>query len=123
VPEWEFLNEIAKRADCYILMDINNIFISSRNQGFDPNLYINGISPYRVRQFHLAGHSDLGDYVIDTHDHPIVDSVWSHYRTALSRFGNVSTMIERDDNIPPLAELLTELNMARAICGNIKAEL
>jgi uncharacterized protein (UPF0276 family) len=122
MPEWEFLNEIASRADCYILMDINNIYVSSRNQGFDPNLYIDGIDVDRVRQFHLAGHSDLGDYVIDTHDHPIVDSVWNLYRTALRRFGDVSTMIERDDNIPPLAELLTELDMARAIATSVKAE-
>jgi hypothetical protein len=122
MPEWEFLNEVANRADCYILMDINNIYVSSRNQGFDSNLYINGIDVDRVRQFHLAGHSDLGDYVIDTHDHPIVDSVWNLYRTALRRFGDMSTMIERDDNIPPLAELLTELDMARAIATSIKAE-
>jgi uncharacterized protein (UPF0276 family) len=78
---------------------------------------LNGIDPARVQQFHLAGHTDYGDYVIDTHDHDVVDSVWDLYAKVIHRFGQVSTMIERDDNIPPLADLISELDMARAIAS------
>ena len=117
--EWEFVSEVARRADCLILLDINNIYVSARNHGFEPMDYINAIDPGRVQQFHLAGHSDYGDYVIDTHDHEIVDPVWELYAQALQRFGAVSTMIERDDNIPPLQELVAELNTARDIAGEV----
>ncbi len=113
MTEWEFLSEIARRADCLILLDINNIYVSSFNHEFDPLAYLNGVPAERVRQFHLAGHEHNGDIIIDTHDHPIVDSVWDLYAHALRRFGRVSTMIERDDHIPPLAELLAELDHAR----------
>ena len=115
MTEWEFLNEVAQRADCHILLDINNIYVSARNHHFDCQDYLNGISPTKVKQFHLAGHSDYGDYVIDTHDHPVADPVWELYRQAVKRFGWVSTMIERDDNIPPLSELLAEVELARLI--------
>lgn len=124
--EWTFLNTIAEQADCLILLDINNIYVSARNHGFDPLDYINGIDPQRVCQFHLAGHTDNGAYVIDTHDHPICHDVWSLYAQALLRFGPISTLIERDDNIPPLNELLAELNQARRIAAktipNIECE-
>ena len=119
LSEWEFLSEIAARADCYILLDINNIYVSSRNHAFAAEDYLLGIDPARVRQFHLAGHSDYGDYVIDTHDHPICDPVWDLYRRAISLFGQVSTLIERDDRIPPLGELIDELNVARNIAKSI----
>ena len=115
ISEWEFLSAVAEKADCLILLDLNNIYVSARNHGFNAEDYLNGIDPARVQQFHLAGHTDYGDYVIDTHDHDVVHSVWDLYAKAIERFGQVSTMIERDDNIPPLADLVTELNMARAI--------
>ena len=113
ISEWEFLAEVASRADCLILLDVNNIFVSSHNHHFDPVDYLAGIPVDRVRQFHLAGHSYNGNLIIDTHDHPIVDPVWSLYCQAVERFGEVSTMIERDDNIPPLEDLLAELEVAR----------
>ena len=115
MQEWEFLSAIAELADCKILLDINNIYVSSRNHGFLPEDYLDGINPDRVQQFHLAGHSDYGHYVIDTHDHDIVDPVWDLYRLALRRFGPISTMIERDDHIPPFEELSAELDIARTI--------
>jgi uncharacterized protein (UPF0276 family) len=115
MQEWEFLSEVAARADCKILLDINNVYVSSRNHGFTPADYINAIDPDRVQQFHLAGHCDYGHYVIDTHDHDIVGPVWDLYRHALRRFGLVSTMIERDDHIPPFEVLAAELDIARDI--------
>jgi uncharacterized protein len=108
IREWDFLSEIADRADCEILLDINNIYVSSRNQGFDPIAYIDAIDPRRVVQYHMAGHTDYGDYCIDTHDHPICESVFDLYGYALNRIGTRPTLIERDDSIPPLDELLTE---------------
>ena len=113
--EWEFLREVAQRADCAILLDINNIYVSSVNHGFDALTYLEAMPRDRVRQFHLAGHSDLGGHLIDTHDHPIVEPVWNLYRAAVERFGDVPTMIERDDNIPPLGELVAELKTARDV--------
>lgn len=115
MTEWEFLNEVAKRSGCNILLDINNIYVSARNHNFSTQDYLNGISKDKVRQFHLAGHTDYGDYVIDTHDHPVADPVWALYKDALKRFGMISTMIERDDNIPPLNDLLAELDIAKRI--------
>ena len=117
MTEWEFYTNIVEQADCLMLLDINNIYVSSRNHGFDVMEYLNGVPVGRVQQFHLAGHTDYGDYVIDTHDHAVVDPVWELYARALERFGAVSTMIERDDRMPPFAELLAELDQARGI-GN-----
>ena len=113
LTEWEFLAEIAERADCLILLDVNNIYVSSVNHEFDPLAYLSAIPPARVQQIHLAGHEDHGDYLVDTHDHPVRDEVWDLYASALRRLGPVSTMIERDDHIPPLAELCAELEQAR----------
>jgi uncharacterized protein (UPF0276 family) len=115
ITEWDFLNAITERADCYVLLDINNIYVSSINHGFDPIEYIHAMPADRVYQIHLAGHSDMGNFIIDTHDNDVIDPVWDLYSVALRRFGFVSTMIERDDNIPPLSALLTELNHAREI--------
>jgi len=115
LTEWEFLTAVAERADCLILLDINNIFVSSRNHAFDPLRYLHGIPAPRVRQFHLAGHTYQGEIAIDTHDQPVLDEVWALYAEAVCRFGAVSTMIERDDNIPELPELLAELDRARSI--------
>ena len=114
LTEWEFLAEIAERADCLILLDVNNIYVSAVNHEFDPLDYLNAIPPARVQQIHLAGHEDHGDYLVDTHDHPVRDEVWELYASAVRRLGPVSTMIERDDHIPPLAELCAELEQARA---------
>ncbi len=121
--EWTVLNSIAECADCLILLDINNIYVSSRNQGFDAMDYIQGINPDRVRQIHLSGHSDYGDYVIDTHDRAVCDSVWALYQEALKRFGAVSTMIERDANMPPFSELYAELEWAKSVAYQTLPEL
>jgi len=119
VSEWEFLTAVVERADCLILLDVNNIYVSSFNHGFDPIEYLDGVPRSRVQQFHLAGHRNLDTHIIDTHDEPIVDPVWKLYEAAVQRFGPISTMIERDDNIPPLEELLAELDQARAIATPI----
>lgn len=120
MSEREFYSEVVERSDCLMLLDINNIYVSSRNHNFDAETYLNSINPDRVRQFHLAGHSDYGTHVIDTHDHDICDPVWELYRKALQRFGAISTMIERDDNIPPLNQLLDELQIARDIAAALR---
>ena len=117
MSEWDFLSEIARRADCHVLLDVNNIYVSAFNHGFDALEFIEGIPVDRVRQIHLAGHSNCGTHIIDTHDADIVDPVWDLYASAVRRFGNVATMIERDDHIPPLAELVTELERAREVAA------
>ena len=115
VSEWEFLAAVAERADCCILLDVNNIYVSAHNHGFDALAYLNGVPCERVRQIHLAGHSYNGSLIIDTHDHPVPDPVWELYVEAIARLGPVSTMIERDDDIPPLEVLLAELAQARSL--------
>ncbi len=117
MTEWEFLSAVAERADGFILLDINNIYVSAVNHGFPPQAYLDGVPGERIRQHHLAGHSDYGDYIIDTHDHPVIDPVWELYAEAVKRFGLVSTMIERDDRMPPFAELMDELERTRAIAA------
>lgn len=112
MAEWEFIAEMTRRTGCYLLLDINNIHVSSRNHGFDPLAYLAGIPADRVRQVHLAGHTP-GEIVIDTHDRPVCEDVWSLYAAVCKALGPVATMIERDDAIPPLAELLSELDRAR----------
>lgn len=119
MTEWDFLSEVAKQADCFILLDINNIYVSAFNHGFAAQDYINGVPAERICQFHLAGHENYGNHIIDTHNQPIVGSVWELYDKAIQRFGNVSTMIERDDNIPEFPELFAELNYAKQIFQNI----
>lgn len=122
LTEWEFLEAVAAESDCLILLDVNNIYVSSVNHEFDPHDYLNAMPAERVQQIHLAGHEDHGDYLIDTHDHPVPDPVWDLYRAAVRRFGNVSTMIERDANIPPLEELCTELAAARTVAAQALAQ-
>ena len=119
MSEWQFYATVAEQADCLMLLDINNIYVSSRNHDFNPVEYLDGISADRVQQFHLAGHRDYGDYVIDTHDHPVVNAVWQLYEQALDKYGAVSTMIERDDRMPPFEELMAELNQAREIANSV----
>lgn len=115
ISEWEFLKELSERADCLLLLDVNNVYVSAFNHGFSAIDYLDGIPAGRVKQFHLAGHLDLGTHIVDTHDHPIVEDVWKLYAEAVRRFNPVSTLIERDDNIPPLEELVAELEYAREI--------
>ncbi len=121
MSEWEFLAAVAQQADCGILLDINNIFVNAFNHRFDPARYISSIPIERVVQFHLAGHSDHGAYLLDTHDHPIRPEVWSLYELAVRRFGAVSTLIEWDDNIPEFAVLQTAAKEARRICDSSAA--
>lgn len=123
MSEWEFVTAVSERADCLLLLDVNNIYVSSVNHEFDPRDYLNGIPGKRVQQIHIAGHEDHGDYIIDTHDHPVTDPVWKLYADAVRRFGPVSTMIERDDNIPPLDELVAELEQARRIAAAAAREV
>jgi uncharacterized protein (UPF0276 family) len=113
--EWEFLAEMTKRTGCSLLLDVNNVFVSAANHGFDPHAFLEGLPADRVRQIHLAGHSQGKDLLIDTHDSPVIDGVWALYAKAISLCGPVATMIERDDNIPPLGELLAELDIARRL--------
>ncbi len=119
MSEWEFLREVAEQADCLLLLDVNNIYVSSINHGFDAIEFLNHLPVERVQQIHLAGHSDHGDYIVDTHDHPVAEPVWELYRYTCERFGEVATMIERDDDIPELGELISELNRARAIAAEM----
>lgn len=115
MQEWEFLGAVAEQADSLILLDINNVYVSGVNHGFDPTSYIDAVPMARVQQIHLAGHQAQGDCIIDTHDAPVCEAVWDLYAYALRRFGPVSTMIERDDNIPALEILVGELDRARHI--------
>lgn len=117
MPEWEFLDALCARTGCGLLLDINNVYVSAVNHGFDPGLYLDAIPAAHVRQIHLAGHSQGADLLIDTHDRPVPPSVWSLYAHVLPRLGPVATMIERDDAIPPLHELLVELATARSIAA------
>jgi len=115
MSEWEFIAELARRADCELLLDVNNVYVSSVNHGFDAHRFIDAMPKNRVRQIHLAGHEDHGEYLVDTHDHPVSDAVWQLYAYTVRQLGAVPTMIERDDHIPPLAELLGELDIARRV--------
>lgn len=123
MSEWEFLREVSEQADCLLLLDVNNIYVSSINHGFDAIKFLNHLPVERVQQIHLAGHSDHGDYIVDTHDHPVAESVWELYRYTCERFGEVASMIERDDNIPELSELITELDRARSIADSVLGQV
>ncbi len=120
--EWQFLAHIAEAADCLLLVDVNNIYVSSVNHGFDPMSYLRALPARRVQQMHLAGHSDNGGYIIDTHDHPVAPAVWALYAQACRLYGPVATMIERDDDIPELGVLLDELAIARRMAGEVARE-
>ncbi len=115
MSEWEFLAAMSERTGCGLLLDLNNIYVSATNHGFDALAFLDGIPADRVRQVHLAGHSQGRDLLIDTHDKPVPPSVWALYDQAMAKLGPVATMIERDDDIPPLPELLDELAVARGI--------
>ena len=113
MSEWQFIAELLRRADCQLLLDVNNVYVSSVNHRFDARAYIAALPAERVVQIHLAGHEDHGEYLIDTHDHPVCEAVWRLYDYTVARMGLKPTMIERDDHIPPLPELLAELAEAR----------
>jgi uncharacterized protein len=115
MTEWEFISYIANKADCLLLLDVNNIYVSSYNHHFDAKAFVDGVPHNRVCQIHLAGHQNNGDYIIDTHDAPVIDPVWNLYAYTIAKLGNISTMIERDDNIPALEILVDELQRAREI--------
>ena len=115
MAEWEFLSEMTSRTGCYLLLDVNNIYVSAQNHGFSADDYLAGLPLERVRQIHLAGHTP-GEIIIDTHDREVCDDVWALYAKAMAMIEQpVATMIERDDKIPPLPELLTELDCARSL--------
>ncbi len=115
MPEWDFLRTIAEEADCGILLDINNIYVSAVNHSFEPMDYIHAMPRKRVIQFHLAGHSNKGKYLLDTHDHPIKKVVWELYQKTLDLFGPITTLIEWDDHIPSFPTLLKSVNKAKTL--------
>ena len=108
MTEWEFLAEVVEKADCGILLDVNNIYVSSQNHDFDPFSYVNAIPAERVAQIHIAGHSKYEKYILDTHDHPVIDPVWELYARAIQRCGPTATLLEWDDNIPSFDEVHAE---------------
>ena len=113
MTEWEFLNEVVEAADCGILLDVNNIYVSSCNHGFDPHAYIDNVIHERVTQIHLAGHTDAGHCLLDTHDHPVSDPVWQLYANLIERVGPTATLLEWDDRIPSFDELHNEALKAK----------
>jgi hypothetical protein len=115
MSEWEFLVELARRADCDLLLDVNNVYVSAYNHGFDAGTFLDSIPVERVAQIHLAGHTDYGTHLLDTHDAPVCDPVWELYRRARLRFGRVATLIEWDGNIPALERVEAEAQAARRI--------
>ncbi len=115
MPEPEFINRLCRRTGCRLLLDVNNVYVSSFNLGLDPVQQILALDRDIVQQFHLAGHTHNGDHIIDTHDHPVSDPVWALYEQACRHFGETATLLERDDHIPPLDELMRELDQARRL--------
>ncbi len=113
VPEWEFLSEVATRADCGLLLDVNNVFVSARNHGFDPEKYLSAVPADRVWQIHLAGHEDRGTHLLDTHGDFVCEEVWSLYRFATRRIGAVASLIEWDADVPEWPVLEAESERAR----------
>jgi uncharacterized protein (UPF0276 family) len=113
MTEWEFLTEVVEQADCGILLDVNNIYVSSQNHGFDPYDYINSVPHERVGQMHIAGHSKYEKYILDTHDHPVLDPVWKMYEHAIKRCGPTNTLLEWDAHIPSFDEVHAEALKAR----------
>jgi uncharacterized protein (UPF0276 family) len=121
LSEWAFILDIVRQSGCSILLDVNNVYVSSVNHGFNPLDYIHALPPNSVTQIHLAGHSNEGDYLIDTHDAPIVQEVWDLYAATIAHLGLISTMIERDDKMPPFESLLAEMNQAKSLAQAVMA--
>ncbi|MGO8699422.1 MAG: DUF692 domain-containing protein [Limisphaerales bacterium] len=122
MTEWEFLTEVVERADCGILLDVNNIYVSSRNHDFDPLRYVDSIPAHRVAQFHIAGHTQYRKYILDTHDHPVIDPVWTLYERALARTGRTATLLEWDARIPSFEEVHREALKANRFIENLDAK-
>ncbi len=123
LDEWTFVAEVAERADCGVLLDVNNVFVSAHNHGFDAETYLDAIPAERIFQIHLAGHSESGPLLIDTHDHPVRDEVWQLYERVVRRTGPVSTLIEWDDRLPTLDRLIEEAARARRLMQSASAEV
>jgi uncharacterized protein len=121
MTEWEFLSEVVDRADCGVLLDVNNIYVSAQNHGFDPFAYVNGVPAERVGQIHIAGHTKFEKYILDTHDHPVLDPVWKLYAHAIRRSGVTATLLEWDDKIPSFDEVHDEALKANAFIGDARA--
>jgi uncharacterized protein (UPF0276 family) len=119
IPEWEFLGALAERADCGLLLDVNNVYVSAYNHGFDPYRYIDALAPTRIGQLHLAGYTDNGSYLFDTHNAPVSDAVWHLFAHAVRRFGNVSTLVEWDADIPGFDDVCAEANRAREVAASV----
>ncbi|MFZ5893284.1 MAG: DUF692 domain-containing protein [Myxococcota bacterium] len=119
LTEWEFMAEIARRADIGILLDVNNVVVSAKNHGFSPEQYIDALPVDRVLQFHLAGHSDFGTHAIDDHGSAVPAEVWGAFRRALARFGSAPSIVEWDDNIPTLERLEAEADEAGRIMSEV----
>ncbi|MBI2388586.1 MAG: DUF692 domain-containing protein [Deltaproteobacteria bacterium] len=115
IPEWSFLAEVAARTGYGLLLDVNNVYVSARNQRFDPETYVDAIPAESIGQIHLAGHSDEGNLLLDTHDRPVCDPVWELYRRVVRRAGRISTLIEWDEDIPSLERAMEESRMAAAV--------
>jgi hypothetical protein len=122
MPEWAFVAAVAERADCGILLDVNNVFVSATNHGFRAEDYLDGLPGDRIGQIHLAGHSDHGTHLLDTHDAPVRSEVWALYRSAVRRFGALPTLVEWDDHLPPLDDVLAEAERARAAEAEVVGE-
>jgi uncharacterized protein (UPF0276 family) len=112
MTEWEFLAEVVERADCGILLDVNNIYVSAMNHEFEAMDYVNAVPAKRVAQIHIAGHSKYEKYILDTHDHPVIDPVWELYARAIERCGPTPTLLEWDDHIPSFDEVHAEAKKA-----------
>jgi uncharacterized protein (UPF0276 family) len=119
MTEWQFLAELAERTDCGILLDVNNVYVTAFNHGFDARTYLGGIPRERVGQMHLAGHQDRGRYLFDAHDRPVIEPVWQLYREAVARFGEIPTLIEWDEAIPELPKLLAESTIASRLMREV----
>jgi len=122
MTEWEFLTEVVEQADCGILLDVNNIYVSSRNHGFDPREYLNAIPAHRVAQIHIAGHTQYRKYTLDTHDHPVLDPVWKLYQHAISRTGKTATLLEWDARIPSFDEVHNEARKAEKFLPQLETQ-
>jgi hypothetical protein len=123
MTEWEFLTEVVERADCGILLDVNNVYVSSVNHEFDPMEYVNAVPAERVAQIHIAGHSKYERYILDTHDHPVIDPVWELYDRAIERCGPTPTLLEWDDHIPSFDEVHAEALKANLYLRKHSGEL
>ena len=115
MPEWEFIQGLLEQADCYLLLDLNNVYVSATNQGFDPFDYLSALPTNRVKEIHLAGYEEREDYLFDTHGHPVHNPVWQLYQGALERFGAVPTLIEWDTDIPDFEVLMAEASKAQQL--------